>query len=70
MDIVSVVPVVNVARLHTNIIDFIVAVVVVVVVVVSRQAITKETISRRFSPFLVPTAIMCTMTHSSARITV
>lgn len=71
MDIVSVVPVVNVARLHTNTIDFIVAaVVVVVVVVVSRQAITKETISRRFSPFLVPTAIMCTMTHSSARITV
>lgn len=69
MDIVSVVPVVNVARLHTNTIDFIVAA-VVVVVDVSRQAITKETISRRFSPFLVPTAIMCTMTHSSARITV
>lgn len=43
MDIVSVVPVVNVARLHTNMIDFIVAVVVVVVVVdVSRQAITKD----------------------------
>lgn len=52
MDIVSVVPVVHVARLHTNMIDFIVAAVVVVVVDVSRQAITKETISRRFSPFL------------------